>query len=143
MWYNTDHFPIPPSFPHRQRPNRPGPATNAECFVGKPIESYVGIEPNTYFHPIFRNKTVPLDLAFPIELLPLEGESLGLPDESVDQVIITHVLCSVRDVTQVLSEVNRVLKPGGKIFLVSRLLSVLLYGCRRAIPPRVLSIHGY
>lgn len=34
------------------------------------------------------------------------------------QVVITHVLCSVRNVTQVFSEVNRVLKPGGKIFLV-------------------------
>ncbi len=24
----------------------PGPATNAECFVGKPISHYTGIEPN-------------------------------------------------------------------------------------------------
>jgi hypothetical protein len=94
----------------------PGPATNAECFVGKPITHYTGIEPNTcvhpsvrcmkppisstshtrtcaftpatdrFFHPIFKNKTTPLGLEFPIELLTLEGESLGLPDESFDQV---------------------------------------------------------
>lgn len=67
----------------------PGPATNAACFVGKPIDSYVGIEPNTFFHPIFKNKTDPLELPFPIELLPLEGEKLGLPDESFDQVSVT------------------------------------------------------
>lgn len=32
------------NYPHL----RPGPATNAPCFIDKPIESYIGIEPNTY-----------------------------------------------------------------------------------------------
>lgn len=65
----------------------PGPATNAACFVGKAaVRSYTGIEPNTYFHPIFRNKMERLGLTFPTELLTLEGEKLDLPDESFDQV---------------------------------------------------------
>jgi len=48
---------------------------------------------HSFFHPIFRNKTAPLGLEFPMELLPLEGESLGLPDESFDQV--SRLLLSV------------------------------------------------
>ncbi len=33
------------------------------------------------------------------------------------------MLCSVRDVKQVLSEVDRVLKPGGKVFLLEHIAS--------------------
>lgn len=98
----------------------PGPFTNAPCFVGKPIESYVGVEPNAYFHPLIRNKTAALGLPFPIDIRTLAGEQLDLEAESVDQVILTHVLCSVTSIEAVMREVHRVLRPGGKIFIVRR-----------------------
>lgn len=41
------------------------------------------------------------------------GEQIPLCDHSVDAVVSTIVLCSVRDQDQVLSEVRRVLRPGG------------------------------
>jgi SAM-dependent methyltransferase len=40
------------------------------------------------------------------------GERIPLRDHSVDAVVSTIVLCSVRDQDQVLAEVRRVLRPG-------------------------------
>jgi len=41
------------------------------------------------------------------------GEALPLKDQSVDNVVTTWTLCSVDDPVRVLSEIKRVLKPGG------------------------------
>jgi ubiquinone/menaquinone biosynthesis C-methylase UbiE len=42
------------------------------------------------------------------------AEEIPLEDQSVDYVISTLVLCSVQDMTGVIAEIHRVLKPGGK-----------------------------
>ena len=41
-----------------------------------------------------------------------------IPSESIDCVLSTIVLCSVQDQAKVLSEINRVLKPGGYYFFM-------------------------
>jgi ubiquinone/menaquinone biosynthesis C-methylase UbiE len=46
--------------------------------------------------------------------LAAPAESLPLPDQSVDAVLATVVLCSVRDQDRALSEIARVLRPGGE-----------------------------
>ncbi|XP_042898376.1 thiol S-methyltransferase TMT1B [Parasteatoda tepidariorum] len=51
-------------------------------------------------------------------VLNMAEDMKDVPDSSFDVVINTHVLCSVQSVNDVLKEVKRVLKPGGKyIFL--------------------------
>jgi ubiquinone/menaquinone biosynthesis C-methylase UbiE len=42
------------------------------------------------------------------------AEDMPLPDDSVDAVLSTIVLCSVRDQEQAVAEVLRVLRPGGR-----------------------------
>ncbi|KAL7240813.1 hypothetical protein ACSBR2_006456 [Camellia fascicularis] len=46
------------------------------------------------------------------------GEVLPLSDASVDAVVGTLVLCSVKDINMTLKEVMRVLKPGGLFLFV-------------------------
>ena len=49
-----------------------------------------------------------------IELRHAGAEGMEVESESADLVVSTLVLCSVRDPEQVLSEVKRVLRPGGR-----------------------------
>lgn len=53
--------------------------------------------------------------AQPVHLIAGVGESLPLPDHSVDSVLLSLVLCSVDDPAAVLAEVARVLRPGGAV----------------------------
>lgn len=48
----------------------------------------------------------------------LAGESLPFADNSFDTLVCTLTLCSVQDPQQVLGEVYRVLKPGGRLLLL-------------------------
>jgi Methylase involved in ubiquinone/menaquinone biosynthesis len=52
-----------------------------------------------------------------IELRQVAAEELPFPDASFDFVIVTLVLCTVRDPPKVLAEIKRVLKPGGELRL--------------------------
>jgi ubiquinone/menaquinone biosynthesis C-methylase UbiE len=51
----------------------------------------------------------------PVRLIAGVGEQLPLPDASVDTVLLALVLCSVDDPVAVLTEVARVLRPGGDV----------------------------
>jgi ubiquinone/menaquinone biosynthesis C-methylase UbiE len=51
----------------------------------------------------------------PIEYIGLDGENLPLPDESVDCVLTTWTLCTIPDVHRSLTEIRRVLRPGGSL----------------------------
>lgn len=62
------------------------------------------------------------------EPLDAVAEEIPLPDASVDAVVGTYVLCSVRDQAAALAEVRRVLKPGGRVVFVDHVIA----------PPRTL-----
>src|SRR5262245_3198441 len=54
----------------------------------------------------------------PVEIIGLDGQRLGLPDESFDRALSTWTLCTIPDVEAALAEVYRVLKPGGTFHFV-------------------------
>jgi ubiquinone/menaquinone biosynthesis C-methylase UbiE len=56
--------------------------------------------------------------AVPVEYIGLDGERLPLDDESVDHVLTTWTLCTIPDVDRALSEVRRVLRPGGSLHFI-------------------------
>jgi ubiquinone/menaquinone biosynthesis C-methylase UbiE len=51
----------------------------------------------------------------PVEFVGLDGQALGLADASVDHALVTWTLCTIPDVDRALSEVRRVLRPGGTL----------------------------
>jgi ubiquinone/menaquinone biosynthesis C-methylase UbiE len=59
----------------------------------------------------------------PIKSVPGAGEKLPFADARFDTVVCCLTLCSVRDVGQVLAEVKRVLKPGGRFLFMEHVLS--------------------
>jgi ubiquinone/menaquinone biosynthesis C-methylase UbiE len=54
----------------------------------------------------------------PVEYIGLNGQELPLGPASVDHVLTTWTLCTIPDVERALSEVYRVLRPGGSFHFV-------------------------
>ena len=57
------------------------------------------------------------------EVLGAPAEELPFPDGSFDTVVVTLVLCSVRDLERALAEIRRVLRPGGRFVFVEHVAS--------------------
>ncbi len=76
------------------------------------VRSVVGIEPN----PGLRRIAVKAihESLLPVTLLDMQAESLSFDDQEFDCVVSTWTLCSIRQIDRALSEVLRVLKPGGE-----------------------------
>lgn len=54
----------------------------------------------------------------PVHYVDLDGQELSLESASVDHVLTTWTLCTIPDVDRALSEIRRVLRPGGLFHFV-------------------------
>ncbi|GAA6743336.1 class I SAM-dependent methyltransferase [Thermus antranikianii] len=93
-----------------------GPGTGVNLAYLPDGVYWIGLEPNPYFHPHLRRALSLRGLSG--EVLLGQVEAIPLPEESVEAVVATLVLCSVVDPRAALAEILRVLKPGGRfVFL--------------------------
>lgn len=74
------------------------------------------IEPSLRMHRRLRRRCAAAGVG--VTILPTGAETIPLPDASVDEVFCSLVLCTVRDPEQVLAEIRRVLRPGGRFRFV-------------------------
>ncbi|AKG03541.1 SAM-dependent methyltransferase [Salimicrobium jeotgali] len=58
-----------------------------------------------------------------IALREMDAENLEFPDDSFDYVVSTCVFCSVPDPVRGLREINRVVKPEGKVLMLEHMRS--------------------
>ncbi len=54
----------------------------------------------------------------PIERAGLDGQSLPFPDDSFDTALSTWTMCTIPDLDAALSELRRVLRPGGRLHFI-------------------------
>ena len=78
--------------------------------------NWVGIEPNEAFHSVLKQKAEEKNIQ--ARLLKGDASHIPLPDNDVDVVICTLVLCSVVDPAAAIAEMKRILKPGGKLIFI-------------------------
>ncbi len=92
-----------------------GSAPNLPFYDPKKVKALIGIEPN----PGLRKKATRAIAASDLDIELLDGRAEALPLEggSVDTVVLTYTMCSLPDVPGALSEVRRVLKPGGRLLI--------------------------
>lgn len=76
----------------------------------------VALEPNAHMHAALRAAAIRSGVT--VDVRAARAERIPLPDDSVDAVISSLVLCSVDDPERALAEVRRVLRPGGRFWCV-------------------------
>jgi len=93
-----------------------GAGSGANMRYFRPGTRLIAIEPNAGSHAILRKKAA--EHGIELEIRGVFAERIALEDNSVDLVLGTLVLCTVRHPDQVLAEVLRILKPNGRFVFV-------------------------
>ena len=90
-----------------------GSGLNFPFYDTRVVEQLVALEPSDEL----RTKAASRITAGVMDVRFVGGvaESIPLEDEAVDTVVLTYTLCSVSDPRAALSEIERVLKPGGSL----------------------------
>ncbi|XP_032784993.2 methyltransferase-like protein 7A [Daphnia magna] len=91
-----------------------GSGANFEFFP--PNSKLIVVEPNAFFEPLFYERQKKSLTKVDKFLLTCAEDMKEVEDNSMDVVVSTLVLCSVRDLKQTLKEVHRVLAKGGKFY---------------------------
>ena len=93
-----------------------GGGINQQFYNAAAIDSYAGIDPGgkllEYARAEANKKGWEADIRDGI------GEDIPFGDESFDTVVCTYTMCSVQDQAQVVREMRRILKPGGKLLFL-------------------------
>ncbi len=90
----------------------------------------IALEPSHAMHHRLRANATAADRD--VVILDSGAESIDLPDESVDTVVASLVLCTVANPDAVLAEIHRVLRPGGTFRFVEHVAAPRL-SPRRAL----------
>lgn len=89
-----------------------GAGRGANFHLLSPEVSWIGLEPHARSRAALRQSAAASGL--PWQVLSAPAEHIPLPTATIDAVLSTVVLCSVTDIYAVLTEVQRVLRPGGR-----------------------------
>ena len=92
-----------------------GSGTNFGLYDRTRMDRLFALEPARGMLKRARKTAADLQMSDEIEFLETGAENVPLEDNSIDTAVITFVLCTIPDWRAALSEVRRVLKPGGKI----------------------------
>ncbi len=91
--------------------------------------TFTALEPSSAMHARLRRKAEREGID--MRLIAAPAERIPLPDRSVDTVMISLVLCTVTDPHLVLSEIKRVLRPGGSMRVVEHVIAPSAWSPRR------------
>jgi ubiquinone/menaquinone biosynthesis C-methylase UbiE len=92
-----------------------GTGLNLEFYDKTKVE-LTGLDPAAELTGHARERAQQLEL--PIEMLGVSGESIPSDDAVFDTLVCTWTLCTIPNVQQALSEMYRVVKPGGRLLFI-------------------------
>ncbi|TNE59465.1 MAG: class I SAM-dependent methyltransferase [Sphingomonadales bacterium] len=93
-----------------------GGGLNQEFYQSSLVSSFSGIDPHGGLLDAARARAQARGWAHDIR--EGAGEAIPFPERSFDTVVCTFTLCSVSDPAQVMSEMRRILRPGGRLLFL-------------------------
>lgn len=93
-----------------------GGGLNQQFYDATRVRQFAGIDPGASL--LDRARAAAREKGWEADIREGRGEAIPFPDESFDTVVSTYTLCSVADQAQVLSELRRILRPGGKVLFL-------------------------
>jgi ubiquinone/menaquinone biosynthesis C-methylase UbiE len=88
---------------------------------GPAVTRVVAIDPSPELLRLASKRTA--DAVVPVSLLRASAEDLPLADAVFDTIVMTWTLCSIPNPIAALTEMRRVLRPGGRLIFVEHGLS--------------------
>ena len=88
---------------------------------GPAVTRVVAIDPSPELLRLTSRRTA--DVVIPVSLLRASAEHLPLADGVFDAIVMTWTLCSIPNPIAALTEMRRVLRPGGRLIFVEHGLS--------------------
>jgi SAM-dependent methyltransferase len=89
-----------------------GGGINMEFYDRSKIKSFAGLDPSPAL--LDASRAAAQDRGMTADIRGGYGEAMPFDDAQFDTVLVTFTLCSVESQAQVLAEMRRVLRPGGK-----------------------------
>lgn len=83
---------------------------------GPSVRAVTGLEPSPELLQMARKRAATAPV--PVELLEASAEAVPLDTASIDTVVTTWTLCTIPDAPRALTEIRRVLKPGGTLLFI-------------------------
>ncbi|GMM94464.1 class I SAM-dependent methyltransferase [Qipengyuania sp. MTN3-11] len=93
-----------------------GGGLNQAFYDTSRVVSFAGIDPHAKLLDGTRARA--RERGWDCDLRQGHGEDIPFPERSFDTVVCTYTLCSVENPRQVLRELRRILKPGGKLLFL-------------------------
>lgn len=90
-----------------------GSGLNLPHYRGDKVTRIIGLDPSPELNAMAEKTAAELGLS--VEFILASAESIDLPDDYVDTVLVTYTLCTIPDAVRAVKEMRRVLKPEGKI----------------------------
>jgi ubiquinone/menaquinone biosynthesis C-methylase UbiE len=94
-----------------------GTGANLEAY-GPAVTRLTLLEPSPAMADRLRARVARTTVDGEVDVIAAPGEALPLADASADAVVTTLVLCTVGDVDRTLAEIERVLRPDGRLVLI-------------------------
>ncbi len=93
-----------------------GGGINQQFYDASAVKTYAGIDPHEALLDDAREAAQAK--GWPADLRQAVGEDIPFPTGFFDTVVCTFTLCSVQDPKQVMSEMRRILRPGGQVLFL-------------------------
>ena len=90
-----------------------GTGLNMPFYTRDNVDVLYGLEPNEKSRKM--SELAIEEAGLNVKMIGLDGQDIPLEKNSVDTVVLTYTLCTIPDAHIAMTELRRVLKPGGKL----------------------------